>query len=305
MTTKKIAPSALIALQDALTSVYWYKKDLRSFLISVIEDPIVLSGLNWNDFKRNIVRDLVTYLGKNQDRFLEDLIRLMVEVSRINDFTHLERLEDGKAKAQYARIAVEALRKVTANHVSIAQDIRDAEKRRLEAKNRTAKTTAVAERLEELKRAYFALVTDSDHQGRGFKLEKIIRQLFDIFDLDPKASFRIVGEQIDGAFTFDGTDYLFEAKWQESPVKASDLDSLAGKLSRKLDNTLGLLLSMNGFSEDGVEAHTSGKRVMLLRDGSDLMAVLEGRIELTELLLRKRRHASQTGNIFLRIYETL
>jgi hypothetical protein len=305
MTTKKIAPSALIALQDALTSVYWYKKDLRSFLISVIEDPHVLSGLNWNDFKRNIVRDLVTYLGKNQDRFLEDLIQLMVEVSRISDFTHLERLEDGKAKAQYARTAVEALRKVTANHVSIAQDIRDAEKRRSEAKSRIAKTTAVAERLEELKRAYFALVTDSDHQGRGFKLEKIIRQLFDIFDLDPKASFRIVGEQIDGAFTFDGTDYLFEAKWQESPVKASDLDSLAGKLSRKLENTLGLLLSMNGFSEDGVEAHTSGKRVMLLMDGSDLMAVLEGRIELTELLLRKRRHASQTGNIFLRIYETL
>lgn len=305
MPTKKIAPSALIALQDALTSVYWYKKDLRSFLISVIEDPAILSGLNWNDFKRNIVRELVTYLGRNQDRYLEDLIRLMIEVSRINDFTHLERLEDGRAKAQNARIAVEALRKLTASHVSIAQDIRDSEKRRSEAKSRIAHTTAVAERLEELKGAYFSLVTDSDHQGRGFKLEKVIRQLFDIFDLDPKASFRIVGEQIDGAFTFEGTDYLFEAKWQGAPVNAADLDSLAGKLSRKLDNTLGLFLSINGFSDDGVEAHTSGKRVMLLMDGSDLMAVLEGRIELTELLLRKRRHASQTGNIFLRIYETL
>lgn len=305
MAAKKIAPSALIALQDALASVYWYKKDLRSFLISVIEDPSILSGLNWNDFKRNIVRDLITYLGRNQDRYLEDLIRLMVEVARINDFTHLERLEDGKAKAQHARKAVESLRKLTANHVDIAQDLRDTEKRRSEAKARIAQTTAVAERLNELKLAYFALVTDSDHQGRGFKLEKIIRQLFDVFDLDPKASFKIVGEQIDGAFTFDGTDYLFEAKWQEALVKASDLDSLAGKLSRKLDNTLGLYLSMNGFSNDGVEAHTSGKRVMLLMDGSDLMAVLEGRIELTELLLRKRRHASQTGNIFLRIYETL
>jgi hypothetical protein len=305
MTTKKIAPSALIALQDALASIYWYKKDLRSFLISVIEDRSILSSLNWNDFKRNIVRDLITYLERNQDRYLEDLIRLLIEVARINDFTHLERLEDGKVKAQNARKAVESLRKSTANHVVIAQDMHDAEKRRSEAKTRITQTTAVAERLDELKLTYLALVTDSDHQGRGFKLEKIIRQLFDIFDLDPKASFKIVGEQIDGAFTFDGTDYLFEAKWQKAMVKASDLDSLAGKLSRKLDNTLGLFLSMNGFSDDGLEAHTSGKRVMLLMDGSDLMAVLEGRIELTESLLRKRRHASQTGNIFLRIYETL
>lgn len=37
----------------------------------------------------------------------------------------------------------------------------------------------------------------------------------------------------------------------------------------------------------------------------DLMAVLEARIDLIQLLLRKRRHASQTGNIYLRIHEIL
>jgi hypothetical protein len=45
--------------------------------------------------------------------------------------------------------------------------------------------------------------------------------------------------------------------------------------------------------------------MMLLMDGSDLMAVLEGRIDLIQLLLRKRREASQTGNIYLRIHEML
>ena len=44
---------------------------------------------------------------------------------------------------------------------------------------------------------------------------------------------------------------------------------------------------------------------MLLMDGSDLMAVLEGRIDLVQLLLRKRREASQSGNIYLRIDEVL
>lgn len=88
-------------------------------------------------------------------------------------------------------------------------------------------------------------------------------------------------------------------------MTAADLDVLAGKLSRKLDNTLGLFLSINGFSEDGVKAHSSGRRLMLLMDGSDLMAVLEGRIDLVQLLLRKRREASQSGNIYLRIHEIL
>jgi hypothetical protein len=49
-------------------------------------------------------------------------------------------------------------------------------------------------------------------------------QLFEVFDLDPKASFRITEEQIDGAFTFDMTDYLFEAKWQKNTTSIEDLD---------------------------------------------------------------------------------
>jgi hypothetical protein len=38
---------------------------------------------------------------------------------------------------------------------------------------------------------------------------------------------------------------------------------------------------------------------MLLMDGSDLIAVLENRIDLKDLLFRKRRHASETGDIYL------
>lgn len=36
--------------------------------------------------------------------------------------------------------------------------------------------------------------------------------IFELFDLDPKVSFENKGEQLGGAFTLDGTDYLFEAK---------------------------------------------------------------------------------------------
>ncbi len=114
-----------------------------------------------------------------------------------------------------------------------------------------------------------------------------------------------MGEQIDGAFTFENIDYLFEGKWQQEPANIQDLDAFSGKLVRKLENTLGLFLSINGFSEDAVKDHSTGRRLMILMDGSDLMAVLEGRIDLIQLLLRKRRYAAQTGNIYLRIHEIM
>jgi hypothetical protein len=183
---------------------------------------------------------------------------------------------------------------------------RDRRKERRErAHEALLRTTTVRNVLGGLTKEYVKLLGSKELQQRGYRLEKIMRELFVLFDLDPRASFKLVGEQIDGAFTFEATDYLFEGKWQQEAVSAGDLDALAGKLSRKLDNTLGLFLSVNGFSEDGVKAHSSGRRLMLLMDGSDLMAVLEGRIDLIQLLLRKRREASQTGTIYLRIHEIL
>jgi hypothetical protein len=40
---------------------------------------------------------------------------------------------------------------------------------------------------------------------------------------------------------------------------------------------------------------------MILMDGSDLWAVLESRVALTEMLRRKRRHAAQTAEILFRM----
>jgi hypothetical protein len=302
---KKIAPAAVVALKEALTNIYWYKGDLRSFLTSTVSNPSILARLDWQDYKRNIIGRLVDFLEQRQDEYQADLLRLMTEVSRMDDYSHLERLDGGKEKYAAAKNSVLALRKLTAAHEALYADQRKMEDRREKTHQELMRTSAVRKRLAGLTSDFCSLLGSSDPQGRGYILERVIRALFETFDLDPRASFKIVGEQIDGAFTFEGTDYLFEGKWQQELVTAADMDVLAGKLSRKLDNTLGLFLSINGYSEDGVKAHSSGRRLMLLMDGSDLMAVLEGRIDLIQLLLRKRRHASETGNIWLRIHEAL
>ena len=303
--SKKIVPAALLALKQALTDVYWYKSDLRSFLTSTLSKPGLVAQLNWDDYKRNIVAALVDRLSRNEDLFQADLLRLMTEVARVEDFEHLLRLEDGKAKAKKAEQAVLALRKYVGNPTAVDEEQEEIETRRQAAFAALLKTTAVQDQLKELTTRYFALLSSQNAQNRGYQLEALLRDLFTLFDLDPKASFKVTGEQIDGAFTFQTTDYLLEAKWQQAPVDAADLDSLAGKLTRKLDNTLGLYLSVNGYSDGGVRQHSSGRRLMILMDGSDLMAVLEARIDLLQLLLRKRRHAAQTGNIYLHLHEIL
>lgn len=301
---KQISPAAINCLKEALTSAYWYKSDLRSFLTGCLSDASLLSRLNWDDYKRNIVGNLVGFMVRNEQEYQGDLLRLMSETARISDFSHLEKLEDGRSKAQEARRAVEALRNQVSAHEEIAEAQREAEAKREEAREERLRRKEVQERLEAIKQEYYRLLSLSP-QKRGYALEKLMYAVFEVFDLDPKASFRIEGEQIDGSFSFEGTDYLFEAKWEDKPTERGSLDKFDGVIRRKLENTLGLFLSINGYSEDGVKAYSGGRPLMILMDGADLMAVLEGRIDLVTLLLRKRRHASQTGNIFLRIHELL
>jgi hypothetical protein len=302
---KRLSPAATVALKEALCSVYWYKADLRAFLQQCLPNSLLPGALNWDNYKRQIVSDLVDRLAGNQDAHLGDLTRLCHEVCSIENFSHLEQLDGGAEKARRARNAVAQLKGLLEPHEQVKKEQDELAERQKRAADKLRSNVAVRERLEDIKSRYMALVISSDAQRRGFELEKVMYDLFELFDLDPKASFRNTGEQIDGAFSLAGTDFLFEARWRQEQSDAGDLDAFAGKVRRKLENTLGVFLSINGFSPDGIAAHSSGGTVIVLIDGADLMAVFEERIDFVTLLLRKKRHAAQTGEIYLPIHRIL
>lgn len=299
-TAKRVSQSALWSLKESLASIYWYKSDLESFLRATVSRPEVLVRLSFNEPKRRIVGELVDRLAADQDRYLGDLLELMREVTAFEDFAHLARLEDGTVKVARAREAVADLRKHYEGHAAVVAEREAAAERLRRARETGAQLQGDRQRLDELKAETIALLS-ADEQPRGYGLEKLLRELFELFDLDPKASFKIAGEQIDGAFTFDGIDYLLEARWQKELVEPAALDAFDGKIRRKLENTLGLFVAMNGFSETGVRNHSRLRPTMILMEGGDLWAVLEGRMPLPDLLRRKRRHAAQTGEILLRV----
>jgi hypothetical protein len=116
--------------------------------------------------------------------------------------------------------------------------------------------------------------------------------MFAAYDLNSRGSFKIAGEQIDGAFEFEGTQFLVEARWEKKRQSAPSLDSFSKKVERKLENTLGLFIALEGYTEEGLAAFRGGRPAVILMDGEDLALVLQGLIDFRELLKQKIRHAS-------------
>lgn len=301
---KKISTQALLALKDALTNIYWKKEDLRQFVEFSIENKAIVSTIDWlTNAKSLSVSQLVDRMVTRQDMYQDDLLHLLRETSNMSDFSHLEFWDkDGtKNLIPRAKQAVEKLRAQTKGYFDALQELKKTSEKRADTIQKVNQTVSFAEKLDSLKREFIELATSSDAQQRGYKLEKLLNELFKLFNLFPKEAYKVRGEQIDGSFTFDSTDYLLEAKWQKYQVNASDLYIFGSKISGKLKNTLGLFVSIDGFSKDSTETGSPVLKSMILMDGMDLMMILDGRIRLDEMILKKRRHASDTGEIFFRI----
>jgi len=303
MTVKRISPAVLHPLKEALTLAFWFKSDLRAFLTSSLQARELIAQLDWTDYKRPIVAQLVDSLYANQHRYFDELLTLLLATADITDPSHLKKLENGTAKYESAIAALQTLRGIIAPYRRMRTEEEEAERRRTTDKVKAEMQRAINDKLEELRKA-FQEIHALEPQPRGYALEKFLNGLFALYDIDAKAPFKITGEQIDGAFTFEG-EYLLEAKWQKELATVASLDSFASKVGRKLDNTLGLFLSMNGFQESAIQVHSRGRAVLILMDGSDLNAVIEGRISLPDLLRRKRQHAARTGDIFISAYALL
>jgi hypothetical protein len=153
-------------------------------------------------------------------------------------------------------------------------------------------------------RSAFAIVQGLEAHKRGYQFEKFLKTLFDHFQLDPRASFRIVGEQIDGSFDFEKETYLLEAKWEDKLTDEADLLVLHGKTIGKAQWARGLFISYSGFSPEGLEAFGKGKPTNIVgMTGQDLHFVLEGKIALTDALHTKVRGAVETGRFYIPVFE--
>ena len=299
MSVKRVAPSVLKPLKDALAKIYWYKSDLKEFLVSALPGHTVTASIDTSRLKREFSSDVVSALYDEQHKYFEDLVTLILAVDDVTDPGWLKGLEDGEIKYAEAVDALATLKSVVGPYRAIRSEADQIRARATREQQQAQLHQAHSEAIGEL-RLQFEGLRLLDAQTRGYQLEKLLPRMFLLFDIDARGSFRITGEQIDGAFSFDGTDYIVEAKWQTALVTLADIRAFAGKVNHRLDNTLGLFVSMNGFQENAITIlNGQGRSQVILMDGADLMAVLQDRVTLPTVLTRKRQHAAQTGNVYL------
>ena len=137
-------------------------------------------------------------------------------------------------------------------------------------------------------------------QDRGFAFESFLWDLFALYDLDPRRSFRLTGEQIDGSFELPPETFLLEAKWQDARIGQADLLTFSGKVEGKAQWSRGLFVSYSGFSEDGLLAFARGRRTSIVcMDGLDLTQILTGGLNFVDVIQRKKRRAAETGSAFV------
>lgn len=158
-----------------------------------------------------------------------------------------------------------------------------------------------AEQLAALARELVTLSELAPHP-RGFAFEKFLKNLFDTYGLSARASFRLVGEQIDGSFVLASETYLVEARWENTRTGAASLHAFAGKVGGKAAWARGLFVSQAGFTDEGIEAYGRGRPTPIIcMDGFDLYETLSRKLPFDEVIARKVRRAAETGGPFARV----
>jgi 5S rRNA maturation endonuclease (ribonuclease M5) len=139
-----------------------------------------------------------------------------------------------------------------------------------------------------------------ERRRRGQSLEQILQDMLAEAELAPRIRFRPRGEEIDGSFFHRGRFLLLEAKWTQDPLPASSIYQFRGKIEGKLVGTIGIFISMSGFSADAIDAIVAGKVInTVLFDGDDIRAVADGQVDFVAALDRKLRAAAESGTPFL------
>ncbi|MFF7080122.1 restriction endonuclease [Streptomyces lavendulae] len=302
---KTINPSAYLALVEGLTLIFWNKGPFELYLRAMLKNHSeVLARLDFGATKREVSGQLVNLLRANEACYLEATVALMLDIAAMETFPNLTTQVDGDLMVAKAKAAVAELRRWTAKQREVVQE-HEAHARVIAKSAKEAQDgRAFAQSHEELKQRFLQMHAAGDPHRRGTAFEGFLNDLFALYDLEPRAAYSLAHEQIDGAFAFNTDHYVLEAKWWKEAIGRRELDVFKANIERKGKNTLGLYVSMSGYSSDALAVY-SYSTPFITMDGLDFMAVLDQRIRLDDLLDRKKRHASQTGHCYLPVAEVL
>ncbi|MFJ6523384.1 restriction endonuclease [Streptomyces filamentosus] len=302
---KTLNPSAYLALVEALSVIFWNKAPFQTYVRGMLKDHSeLLPRLDFAATKREVSGQLVDLLRVNEARYLDLTVALMLDIASMETFPNLASQVDADDMTKKAKAAVAELKRWTAKQREVMAEHEEHAAAIAQSAKKAQDGRAFAQAHDDLKQRFLVLHSAVNPHKRGSEFERFINELFSLYDMEPRASYVMEHEQIDGAFAFDTDHYVLEAKWWKEAIGRRELDVFKSNIERKGKNTLGLYVSMSGFTSDAVAVY-SFSTPFITMDGLDFMAVLEQRIRLDELVRRKKRHASETGHCSLPVAEIL
>ena len=259
-------------------------------------------GWGPEESKRAFLDRLFVELPRN-DAGRSGLVRMATFLMDQESFPDLEGWED---TTQKLRAATEAVAKLRAYHskqqVELQTEDERSKARQLFVK-RQQEVTRSQQNLQKLSDRLNELAQDLGSQDAGYRFQQWFYDVLDFFEIDNRKPYVHQGRQIDGSLTVSGTTYLVELKFTAEQAGSQDIDSLYKKVTSKADNTMGIMVSMSGYSSVARQEASGARTPLLLLDHSHMYLVLGGTMAFADLVDRVRRHASQTGEAYLQASE--
>jgi hypothetical protein len=292
-------PSHFIDLvHDALLKSFWRKNSLLNFLRRHKIAESFLATWQETETKRTFVDRLLPKVEAHS-KGSQIIKQMAVSLAEQMKFPDLEGWEDTPQKVQAAKDAVQALRQYLDLHREKAEELKAREETKKVARQRIQETIAKQQTLEDLSGRLTELSKKLGTQSAGYEFQNWFYDLVAFFEMTHRRPFVSGGRQVDGSITVEGTTYLVELKFTRQQANAPDVDNLLSKVNDKADNTMGIMVSMSGYSSPAILQASGRKTPLILMDFSHIYMVLGGTWMLPEVVSRLRRHASQTAQAFL------
>lgn len=292
-------PSHFIDLvQDALLKSFWRKNTLLNFLRRHKIAETFLATWQETETKRVFVGRLFPKLELD-NKGAQVIKQMAVSLSDQVKFPDLEGWEESQTKIQSAKEAIVTLRHYLNTQKQNVDDAKTREETRKAAHQRMQTTIKKRQTLETLSEKLKELSRQIGTAGAGYEFQDWFFDLVDFFEMTSRRPYVSGGRQIDGSVTVEGTTYLAELKFTRVQSGAPDVDTFLAKVNDKADNTMGIMVSMSGYSSTAIEQASGRKTPIILLDHGHIYLVLSGSWTLAEVVSRVRRHASQTARSFL------
>jgi hypothetical protein len=294
----KLTPYYVELVYEACLKSFWRKIALSKFLRHAGIAESFIATWSEGESKRDFLDRLFMELPKT-DKGRNGLLRISKCLMEQRSFPDLQNWEDSAKKIKDAHDAVSKLR---VYHDRQEEDIQSEEDRKKAQKNfrkRQDEVNRSQRSLQELSGQLNELGKGIGTQQAGYDFQTWFFALLDFSEIPNRKPYVHEGRQIDGSLTLAGTTYLVELKFTTSQADATDIDSFYKKVTNKADNTMGVMVSISGYSKVAIKEASGAKTPILLLDHGHIYMVLGGIMGLADVIDRVRRHASQTSEAYL------